>query len=835
MSGQKFHTIDACRLEVAVQPSTPYNLVANPSGALGGWGWVTPGTSYMRKAAGADALEHVHTAAGATTFYTEPMPIAAGRYAAAALMIPTAPSSFTWRFEWLNASQAVIGSTAASGAITTTGLKSLAAALAPASTAFFRLRFDQSGTGTVRLTSVRAATATTSAALSGSVIRNVVPNPSFEVDASLWTAAPATTMVRTTTVAAVGAASLHVYRNVPNPGGPGASTVATVTGGLDYTLQARFRAQVSGGAGVISLAWLDGAGVQIGATVSATGPTSSTTAFGDPVTLTATAPSAAVQARVSVAHGVPGPGNASGAYVDGVALIEGGTSTTTYFDGSTAAGGTLSYAWEGTAHASASKRTDTNLTTLAETEWRNILGPTHRISTVRESLNVGTLEAELLDAALDPATSSTLRPGGDVRVLALVSGVWEAIFVGQIDRLLVTYDDKRRPIRPPRVSMTGLDRTVRLTSAKRTQGVAAVASLPFVVEGAGVPWNVDGNVDQLPAPAPGVVSVNDSASALDQIALTRDSTASHAWVDRKGVLVATTGTAASVRTLDEPRYSDLEVAFSSEECINAVEIESLYVVEDFTPTGGVYGRSEVIPYGPYEDAPSIAQWGRRARKFRVHGLTAAQVDALAASILTRNANPGVSVQSVALPMRTTADLADAVRDLGEIVTVSNATRGIAPVLRVNRVAHTIESAPQKWMVRLGFARSTSVASPTIAPEVQEGRRGFEDTPWAAPAYSGSWVAYGAASARDARYCRRSGIVWLEGLTKGGASGSTIMTLPAGFRPTNRLIFAAPIGDPIQTGRIDVWPDGTVSHSGGPAGTWPTGYVSLAGISFIAEQ
>jgi hypothetical protein len=832
VSGQTFHTIDTCRLEVAVQPSTPYNLVPNPSGALGGWGWVTPGTSYVRKAAGVDALEHVHTVAAPTTFYTEPMPIVAGRYAAAALSIPTAPSSFTMRFEWLNSAQTVIGSTAPTGSITTTGVKSLAAALAPASTAFFRLRFDQAGAGTVRLTSVRAATATTAAALAGSVTRNIVKNPSFEVDLAGWTSISPEPVQRDTARAFVGAASMSGIRAIqPVPGFVGGQTTVDVIGGADYTVQAQFRAQTSGGFGAFRLTWYDGGGAAIGATVASPNSATTSDAGWTPLTWTTTAPPSAVTAVLAVIHGVPG--GFSRAYWDAVSMTQTSTALA-YFDGSTGASGTLSYAWEGTAHNSVSKRTDTNLTTLAETEWRNILGPTHRISTVREALNVGTLEAELLDAALDPATSATLRPGGDVRVLALVSGAWEAIFVGQIDRLLVTYDDKRRPIRPPRVSMTALDRTVRLTSAKRTQGVAAVASLPFIVEGAGVPWNVDGNVDQLSA-VPGVVSINDSASALDQIAITRDSTGSHAWVDRKGVLVATTGTTASVRTLDEPRYSDLEVAFSSEECINAVEIESLYVVEDFTPSGGAYGRSEVIPYGPYEDAPSIAQWGRRSRKFRVHGLTAAQVDAHAASILTRNANPGVSVQSVALPMRTTADLADAVRDLGEIVTVSNTTRGIAPVLRVNRVAHTIESAPQKWMVRLGFARSTSVASPTIAPEVQEGRRGFEDTPWAAPAYSGSWVAYGAGSARDARYCRRSGIVWLEGLTKGGASGSTILTLPAGFRPTNRLIFAAPIGDPIQTGRIDVWPDGTVTHSGGPSGTWPTGYVSLAGISFIAEQ
>lgn len=710
MSQQTFHTIDTCRLEVAVKPTTPHNLVANPSGALGAWGWVTPGTSYMRKAAGANVLEHVSAVASQTVFYTEPMPITAGHFAAAAFSIPspTAPAGFSWGIEFLTSTYASNGF-GPFIAVSTFGTHSRPAASAPAGTAFFRLHFVQPGAGTVRLTNVRAVTAPTAAALAGTTIRNLIPNPSFEVDTATWTVPTggATTHERSTTYAVTGAASLYMWRNVgPNPGVVVVETTVAVEGGRDYTAQARFRETVSGGFGRIHLYWRDSVGNPIGTEPYAAGPTTGNTAFAAPLYLTATAPPSAVSCIVRVSHSVPGPGNAAGVYVDAIAFTP-TSSAVAYFDGSTAASGTLTYAWEGTAHASASKLTDTDLTTLAETEWRNILGPTHRLSTVRESLNVGTLEAELLDAALDPATSATLRPGGDVRVLALVSSVWEPIFVGQIDRLLVTYDDKRRPIRPPRVSMTALDRTVRLTSASRLQGVGTVAGLPHVLEGVGLPWNVDGVVDQLLA-APTVVSVNDRASALDQVALTRDSTASHAWVDRKGVLVATTGTAASSRTLTEPRYSDLEVAFSSEECMNAIEIECLTIVD---------GRTEPVIYGPYEDPVSIAQWGRRARKFTVHGLTSAQVATLASTILTRNANPGVTVQSVALPMRNGADLADAVRDLGEIVTVSNTARGIAPVLRTTRVAHTIQSSPQKWMVRLGFTRSTSVASPTITPPV----------------------------------------------------------------------------------------------------------------------
>lgn len=827
MSRQGFHSVDVLRLEVAVKPTTPHNVVANPSGALGAWGWETPGASYMRRAASADVLEHVASGA-ATLFRTEPMPVTALHYVAAAFTIPAGGgAAVTWRLEWLNSTYAVVGSTAASASLSAAGNYSLPPAQAPAGTSFFRLRFDQAAAGTARITSVRAATAATAGALAV-VLRNEVTNPSFETNLTGWTAGTATTMVRTTAVAHVGTGALHVYRSVPNPGMVTATTVASVTGGLDYVLQGRFRTQVSGGTSRLGISWLDSGGNIVGPAHAQTGPTTSTTAFGL-VVLAATAPSNATQALITVGHTVPGPGNASGAYVDAVAFTA-GAAAPDYFDGATPASGTLAYAWTGTAHNSASTRSDTTLTGLAETEWRNILGPAHSIKTARESLNVGTLEAELLDANLDPATSATLRPGGAVRVLALVAGAWEPTFTGEIDRLLVAYDDKRVPARPPRVSLTAVDRTRRLSGARRTQGVAAVADLPFVLEGAGVPWNVNGSTAQLLA-NPAAVSVNENATALDQIALTRDSTASHAWVDRKGVLVATDAApGASVRTLDEPRYSDLEVAFSSEECMNAVVIDSLIVVDAATPTGGVYGRSETVTYGPYEDAASIAQWGRRERRFTVHGLNPTQIAALGSTILARNANPGVTVQSVTLPMRTEADLADALRDLGEIVTVSNTARSLAPTLRITGVEHTIQSEPAKWLVTLRFNTSGAVAAPTVAPEVQT--TGYEDTPWTPLPLLNGWRNYNVFGGgwEPASYRRLGGEVILRGLIEGSLRGSNhFATLPNGFRHKGGTQIWA-VGSDTSTSRVDTTDTGTFTLAGGGVA-----FVSLAQIRYPVEQ
>lgn len=940
MTRQGFHTVDVARLEVAIKPSTPYNLVPNPSGALGAWGWITPDASYMTREAGtgADVLNHV-VAAGVTNarFMTEPMPITGGHYAAAAFLVPppvTIPT-VTFRFEWLTSAYASISFSTASNA-GGVGTYSLAAVQAPSNAAFFRLHFTQASSGTARITGVRAATAPTAAALVGDTLLNRVTNPSFEVNLTGWTAAGNTSIARTTAAAHVGSASMQLNNPIPGPQLNSAYSDTAVEGGKDYTLSARFNPFSSGGYPYLSIAWLDAGGGSAGGMVTSQGAVNSTppgswTLF----SMTATAPPGAVTARVTVGHANPPSGYTR---VDAVAFHDG--TSPTYFDGTTAAVGTYTYAWTGTAHASASKRTNTNLTGLAAVEWRNLIGPTHSIKVARESLNVGTLEAELLDANLDPATSSTLRPGGAVRLLALVGGVWEPLFVGETDRLTVQYDDKRRPVRPPRVSLTAVDMTRRLAGAQRTQGVGEVAHLPHVLEGAGVPWNVDGSTAQLLA-APTVVSVNDNATALDQIALTRDSKAAHAWVDRKGALVArssvsdvfysdptaytttrfkswavrtalqnrigqpvvvtldlrtdaptginvypyqnsgisiadskifnvtptwatysfvtsvkdwTVGAGLSqgelaiydpsdaggnvyvrnvrietgpVRLLDEPRYSDLEVAFSSEACINAVEIEALILVPAETPTGGLYYKTEAVPYGPFEDAASIAQWGRRSRKFTVHGLNSSQASALADAILVRNANPEVTVSSVTLPMRTSTDLADTLRDLGEIVQVQSTARGISPTMRVTSVEHSIESEPRKWLTTLGFTTSGSVASPTVAPEVQTSP-GFGDTDWITPTLENGWTHFDASA--PVQYRRKDGVVYLRGLTTGGVGGTQAFALPPGFRGKwLRGNSHWPVVNTDGSGFVRVWSNGSV----GPAQSG--GYIDLGSIAFIAEQ
>jgi hypothetical protein len=95
------------------------------------------------------------------------------------------------------------------------------------------------------------------------------------------------------------------------------------------------------------------------------------------------------------------------------------------------------------------------------------------------------------------------------------------------------------------------------------------------------------------------------------------------------------------------------------------------------------------------------------------------------------------------------------------------------------------------------------------------------------AFAGAWVNYGSGYQEVNYYRDPFQRVFLSGLAKSGVIGTTIFTLPAGYRPRARLIFIQGVGS--DTGnRIDIMSDGTVVPMGGT-----NGYVSLEGIHFRA--
>jgi hypothetical protein len=113
-----------------------------------------------------------------------------------------------------------------------------------------------------------------------------------------------------------------------------------------------------------------------------------------------------------------------------------------------------------------------------------------------------------------------------------------------------------------------------------------------------------------------------------------------------------------------------------------------------------------------------------------------------------------------------------------------------------------------------------------------------DTGWINVTLVNSWVVYdntygpnGYSGLAVAPLLRKvAGIVYLRGLIKSGTLGVSVMTLPAGYRPSMKLLFTT-MGDNNVLNRYDVQSDGNVINAAGASNTWS----SLNGISFVAEQ
>jgi hypothetical protein len=103
------------------------------------------------------------------------------------------------------------------------------------------------------------------------------------------------------------------------------------------------------------------------------------------------------------------------------------------------------------------------------------------------------------------------------------------------------------------------------------------------------------------------------------------------------------------------------------------------------------------------------------------------------------------------------------------------------------------------------------------------------TGWNNMTLTNSWVWYGTIYA-TAQYKKSTtdNMVTLKGLIRSGTSGTAIVTLPAGFRPKERILYTTVSADAY--GRVDIQPNGVVSLQAG-SNAW----VSLDGITFLAEQ
>lgn len=106
-------------------------------------------------------------------------------------------------------------------------------------------------------------------------------------------------------------------------------------------------------------------------------------------------------------------------------------------------------------------------------------------------------------------------------------------------------------------------------------------------------------------------------------------------------------------------------------------------------------------------------------------------------------------------------------------------------------------------------------------------------PWTAVAFEGDWHNYNSPTEPGAGYYKDIlGRVHLRGRVIGTDPEFLAFTLPAGYRPSARLVFVVPdITDPDAAGSARVHNDGTVLLFGTASGV--TSF-ALNGISFLAE-
>ena len=103
----------------------------------------------------------------------------------------------------------------------------------------------------------------------------------------------------------------------------------------------------------------------------------------------------------------------------------------------------------------------------------------------------------------------------------------------------------------------------------------------------------------------------------------------------------------------------------------------------------------------------------------------------------------------------------------------------------------------------------------------------ETTPkWVAVTHENSWVDYGSGYQGAEYWKDNNGFVHVRGFVKTGTPPSTVFTLPTGFRPKNKEVFAVIAYGTV--GQVDVDTDGTVDVIAGSST-----YTSLSGITFAA--
>lgn len=360
--------------------------------------------------------------------------------------------------------------------------------------------------------------------------------------------------------------------------------------------------------------------------------------------------------------------------------------------------------------------TPVNLTTDLRIEietstgvWTDITGKSKSASISRGDSEPGTCSVEVLDATLDPRTSASIRLGKPVRVRSKISGTFQSIYTGVLSNVEVDEDPLAPVGQRVNVKFTAVDNTALLANRTEDRGVATINELRWIV-GTAVPFNINGQTTTLGTGT--IVARNENASLWDQILVTRDSKLGYAWVDmdnKLNVFDSASMDTSSKAALTTSVYREIDVDFTLDQVINSVIVNwRRYNIGTETATD--------VPYGPYEDATSITNWGRRQATFTVQGATEveSQIAAFANDVLTRNKDAQVQARSVDIIIDNTTKLALTRNiELNSRVTVTHPNGTTVQTLRVIGINHNI--TPSRWTMTLELAKPIALTPPSSTP------------------------------------------------------------------------------------------------------------------------
>lgn len=436
----------------------------------------------------------------------------------------------------------------------------------------------------------------------------------------------------------------------------------------------------------------------------------------------------------------------------------------------------------------------TPVTFLEPWTWTDVLSRSTSITIERPGkLQPGTMRAAVLDASLDPSASTFIRPGALVRVMAKDpdngAGAYAPLFSGKLTNAVVDYDlTHQDETKRTRIDLSAVDVTQDLANTAQPIGVSSVRELAYLLEGAGVPWRLDGLTNQI-AGSPVKRTDDDSASLLTQVANVQNTLLAYAFVSRWGAINVTQRAAISGTTMGQFTEADyaksIKIDFDTARLVNEV------VVKERSQDGD---RVVEAVQGPYRDEPSIREWGRYSAEYPRQAGSSMSLATFVATVLDNNKTPQRAVRELSFRVMDPAtDFQSLTQvpaasgkfrrrvhlELADKVRVTNARAAIDQDMRVGSLRHSI--TPKSWTVTVGFDSVAGVPMPasaaSSAPLPSASSQNMEP-PWD-----------GAVDNRTGQIYIRDGIVYgtveFRFMVDFAAYAWSPWTMPAGYRPPRR--------------------------------------------------